>query len=98
MQIQIDGQGITVTPALRELTIKKLERALFSVERIQHVHITFKLDNTTNQVASANVAVPGTTIHAHASSNDMYKTVDLLMDNLLSQMKKYKEKTTHHRN
>jgi putative sigma-54 modulation protein len=35
-------------------------------------------------------------IHATAKSNDMYETIDVLVDKLLSQITKHKEKLTNH--
>lgn len=92
MQIQIDGQGIEVTPALRELTLKKVDRCLAYFGKINNVHIIYKIDNEVEQTASATVSVPGSMINAHAKSEDMYKTLDILMHNLETQLKKYREK------
>lgn len=95
MQIQIDGQGLDVTPALRELTLKKLKRIQSHIHNIQRIHIIFKV-NKIRQIADANITVPGNLINARAESEDMYKTVDLLMEKLIKQLTKYKEKETDH--
>lgn len=98
MQIQIDGQGsMEVTTALRDLTIKKMERALSHVDRVKSVHVIFKINNDIEQTASVNVSVPGSVINAHAKSEDMYKTIDMLITNLEVQLAKYKDKITKHR-
>jgi putative sigma-54 modulation protein len=97
MQIQITGQGVEITPALRELTVKKIERTLAHIDKISHVHVTLKVDNDNEQCASVNVTVPGSLINAHAKSEDMYKTIDKLASNLNAQLQKYKEKQTKHR-
>ena len=91
MQIQIDGQGMEVSDALKTLTLKKLKRIESHIDNIKSVHITFKV-NKIRQLANANVAVPGTVINAQAETNDMYKTVDLLVEKLMTQLTKYKEK------
>lgn len=97
MQIQIDGQGIDVTASLRDLTMKKLKRGLAHFDKVNHVHVILKVDNDAEQSASANVTVPGTLINAHAKTNDMYKTIDLLVHNLTTQLTKYKQKHSGHR-
>lgn len=95
MQIQITGHGFEVSPALRELTEKKLHRMQRHINNITNIQITFEVDNLT-QIAEANVQVPGNSVNARAESNDMYKSVDLLMEKLKVQLTKYKEKTSDH--
>lgn len=97
MQIQITGQGVEITNALRELTTKKIERTVAHMDKISNVHVTLKVNNENEQCASVNVTVPGSLINAHASSEDMYKTIDKLADNLNTQLQKYKEKHTKRR-
>ncbi len=96
MQIQIDGQGLVVTPSLRDMAVKKLNR-LTHTDKITRIHVTFKLDSETEKAANAIINLPGTTINAHAKSDDMYKTIDKLTDNLQTQLTKYKEKTIRYR-
>ena len=98
MQIQIDGQGIRVTDAMRDLTQEKIERRLAHFDKINRVHVTYKVDNEIYQSARATVTVPGSVINAHEKSKDMYETLDKLVDNLESQLNKYRAKMTdHHR-
>ena len=96
MQIQITGHNIEVTPALRELTEKKLKRLKSHVETITNIHITFNIDKI-NQVAEGQITLPGSVIHAKAKSDNMYHTIDTLIDKLMRQLDKYKEKLTGHR-
>lgn len=91
MQIQLTGQGMEVTDALRDLTNKKLNKIKKHNDHISHVHVTFKIDKL-SQCAVANVSVPGSVINAQAESDDMYKTVDLLIHKIESQLAKHKEK------
>lgn len=95
MQIQMTGQGMDVTQALRDLTIKKLRRIQSHIEHIISIRITFHV-NKVRQIADAKVGLPGNTINANAESNDMYKTIDLLIKKLQSQLARYKEKMTEH--
>ena len=91
MQIQMTGHGIEVSPALRELTEKKLRRVQHHNDRITSIRITFHV-NKIRQIANAQVNVPGNIINANAESDDMYKTVDLLVNKIVAQLAKYKEK------
>ncbi len=95
MQLQIDGQGIEVTTGLRDLLEKKLHRLTAHFAMITHTHVVFKVDKI-RQIAEATLHVPGNTVNATAESEDMYKSVDLLIEKLKIQLTKYKEKITKH--
>jgi len=96
MSTQMTGHNLDLTPALREFTEKKLKRLKAYTDTITSTHITFNIDNL-NQIVEAQITVPGNTIHAKAESDSMYAAVDTLIDKLLRQLKKYKEKHTDHR-
>jgi ribosome hibernation promoting factor len=89
MQIQITGQGLEITDAIRSYTEKKLKRITTIADKINHVHVTFHLEKM-NQIAEANISVPGSQIHAEASSENIYESIDKLIDKLSRQVKKYK--------
>ena len=97
MKIHIDGQGMDVTTALKDLTIKKMERTLAHFDSVNSVHVILKVDNGAEQSASVDVSVPGTTINAHAKSDDMYKAIDMMAHNLSTQLAKHKAKLKDHR-
>ncbi|WP_267256578.1 ribosome hibernation-promoting factor, HPF/YfiA family [Coxiella endosymbiont of Ornithodoros maritimus] len=96
MHIQMTGQGVDISPALRELTKKKLHRIQPCRDEISNIHIIFHI-NKLKKIVDANVKLPGSTINAQAESDDMYKTVDLLMHKLENQLSKYKAKKGDHR-
>ena len=96
MQIQMTGQGLDISSTLRKLTEKKLQRIKPHLDEIINVHITFHV-NKIRQIADANIKLPGGTINAQAESDDMYKTVDLLMNKIQTQLAKYKAKKGDHR-
>ena len=91
MQIEMSGQGTSISPALRELTEKKLKRLCAHYASIDRIKITFSVEKT-RQDAHAHISLPGATIDATAESDDMYTTVDLLLKKLLTQLAKNKEK------
>lgn len=95
MQVQYTGHNIEITQAIRDHIEKKLSRLKAQTDKITNIHIIFEVEKL-RQIAEANVAVPGTMINAKAESEDMYKTVDLLIDKLNAQLTKYKEKHTDH--
>lgn len=96
MNTQISGHNIDVTPALREFTEKKLNKLKKHQDYITNIHITFNVDKLV-QIAEGQVLVPGQAIHAKAEAEEMYHAVDILIDKLVRQLKKYREKQTEHR-
>jgi len=97
MQIQISGHQIEVTQALRDHVqnrLKKLNKYFDNVTSLAVVLSVEKLE----QRAEATLAVAGRTLHAEASEGDMYASIDTLLDKLVAQLRKHKEKlTAHHR-
>lgn len=83
---------------LRHFTTEKLEKLKKFVSKFTSIHIIFHVDKL-RHIAEAKIHAPNLPkngIFAEAESEDMYKTVDLLIDKLISQMAKYKEKATDH--
>lgn len=89
--IQYTGHKFEVTPTLRDFAENKFQRLQKHADRITSIHVIFNVDKLL-QIAEAKVHVPGTEVYARAESEDMYKTVDLLLDKLISQLDKIKGK------
>lgn len=90
-QIQFTGHHINVTPTLREFTHTKFKKLERYSHQITSVHVVFTVDDM-RQVAEAKIHLPGTEIYASAESEDMYKTIDMLVDKLVRQLSKHKGK------
>jgi putative sigma-54 modulation protein len=90
-QIQFTGHNINITPTLREFTHTKFKRLERYADRITSIHIVFDVDKI-RQTAEAKIHLPGNEIYASAESEDMYKTIDALVDKLARQLGKYKGK------
>lgn len=98
MQINITGQHIEVTPALRDYVNEKLERVENHFENIIEIRVILSVVKETQQ-AEATIKVPGKSLFADASDQDMYAAIDALTDKLDRQVRRYKDKLTdHHRN
>jgi putative sigma-54 modulation protein len=93
--IQFTGLKTEATDALRKFTEEKFSRLQKYAAKITSIHVIFSVDKM-RHIAEANVHVPKTEINAKAESEDMYKTVDVLVDKLIRQLAKYKEKVTDH--
>lgn len=97
MQIQVSGQQIDVTPALREYVNDKFDRIARHFDKTFDVHVVLGIEKL-KHIAEATVKVSQKTIHAQADAPDMYAAIDVLSDKLDGQIRKHKEKITdHHR-
>lgn len=96
MQLNITGNHIELTDALREFTEKKFDRLNAFQDLITSIHITFNVEKL-NQIAEAKLHVPGLTVVAKSESEDLYAAIDSLVDKVQRQLVKYREKQTAHR-
>jgi putative sigma-54 modulation protein len=95
MNITFTGHGIEVTEALKTLTLKKLEHVKNHFDHMTSIHVTLEVQNRSH-IAKATIHVPGNDIYAHATEDDMYKSIDSLSAKLIQQITKYKEKLNGH--
>ena len=96
MQIHYTGRHVDVTPALKTFTQEKLQRLEHRQNNITQVNIVFQIENITH-IVEANLHMAGIEFHATAKAKDMYAAVDELVDKLLAQITKHKEKQTERR-
>jgi len=100
MQIDISGQNVEVTQALRAYVTEKLARLERHFDNLTGAHVVLRLEKI-EHTAEGTVGVAGRTkpIHAEAVSEDMYAAIDKLADKLDRQVRRHKGKVTdHHRN
>ena len=96
MQINITGHRIDVTPALRAFTEEKFGKLERHSDHITAIHVVFDVEKL-RQIAEATILVAKGELHASSESEDMYSTIDLLIDKLDRQLIKHKEKMHNHR-
>lgn len=95
MQLDVHGQHIEVTDALRSYSQEKLGRLNRHFEHPMDVRLQLGLDKP-NHRAEGNVRVAGHDYYADASAETMYAAIDLLADKLDRQLIKHKEKMVDH--
>ncbi|EQD32103.1 ribosomal subunit interface protein, partial [mine drainage metagenome] len=97
MQIQISGHQIEITQALRDHVQNRLNKLDKYFDNVTSLAVVLSVEKLVHR-AEATLAVSGRTLHAEASDGDMYASIDTLLDKLVAQLRKYKEKlTAHHR-
>lgn len=97
MRIEIQGQHIDVTDALRQYGEERMGRLKRHFDHPMEVRLQLGLDKP-NHRAEGNIRVNGGNYHADASAPTMYAAIDLLTDKLDRLLMKHKEKMVdHHR-
>ena len=99
MQIEISGQNVEITEALRAYVNEKMQRIERHFENLTSAHFVLKLEKLLHS-AEGTIHVGGRTnpIHAEAEAEDMYAAIDELSDKLDRQVRRHKSKVTdHHR-
>lgn len=96
MQINFTGHNVDVTPALRAYTEEKFNKLERHFDRITTINVVFDIEKL-DQVAEASVLVAKGELHARSTSENMYTSIDDLVDKLDRQLLKHKEKMKGHR-
>ncbi len=100
MKLLIHGRNLELTPALREYTKSKLEKAIHHFEEMvkeADVHLSVaKNPRVPQQTAEVTVFANGTIIRAQERSQNLYASIDLVANKLCRQLKKYKERHSDH--
>lgn len=96
MQLHFTGRNLEITPALKSFAEEKLSRLQHRFNNILSVNVILHVEKLSH-IAEATVHIDSTDIHAKAVAEDMYAAIDALIDKLLSQVTKHKEKLEDHR-
>ncbi len=96
MQIEVYGQQMEVTPALRDYVEKRFERLERRIDKDCEIRVQLALEKPSHK-AIATVNLAGRTLHGDALGPDMYAAIDLLVDKIDRLLIKHKEKLTEQR-
>jgi len=95
MQINLTGHHVEVTDSLREYIDSKFAKLERHFEHINNVYVVLTVEKL-DQKAEATVHLNGSEVHASATNQDMYASIDSLIDKLDRQILKYKGKINQH--
>ncbi|BBD79493.1 ribosome hibernation-promoting factor, HPF/YfiA family [Aerosticca soli] len=91
MQLQLSGQQIEITPALRDYVNKKVERLTRLDDKCLSLAVVLSVDKL-QQRAEGTLHVNGAILHAEAAEEDMYASIDVMFDKLVAQLRKHHDK------
>lgn len=95
MQLHLTGRNLDITTALKTFTEEKFQKLERHTNNITNINIVLHLEHLTH-MAEATLLLSGTEINAHAKSEDMYNAIDELVNKLITQITKHKEKMSNH--
>lgn len=96
MQLNFTGRNIELTPALKDYASEKFQKLERRYTSINKVNISFHIEHLAH-IAEATLHFEGADFHASAEDTEMYAAIDKLIDVLIGQITKHKEKISGHR-
>jgi len=87
--IQLTGHHIEITTILRDYVTNKFKHLAKHADRITSIHVVLDVIKL-RQLAEARLHIPNAEIYAKAESENMYKTIDLLIAKLVRQLEKFR--------
>ena len=97
MDISITGRHLDITPAIKEYAQKKLAHIHVDFPRILSAHYIVEVDKFRHVAELVVHCGNHLTIEARAVSEDLYASLDAVVDKVARQMLKYKTKIQNHR-
>ncbi|MBY0474677.1 MAG: ribosome-associated translation inhibitor RaiA [Nitrosomonas sp.] len=97
MNLKLTGNHVEITEAMRDYVTSKIGKVTRHFDHVIDVSVILSVEKL-KQKAEANVHVRGKDIFVEADSEDMYASIDSLVDKLDRQILKHKEKNLERRN
>ncbi len=100
MNLTISGHHLDVTPALKDYVVSKLERVTRHFDQVVDVNVLMTVEKLKEKEkrhkAEVTVHVKGKDIFVEQSAEDMYASIDQLMDKLDRQVVRHKDRLQNH--
>ena len=95
MNLQIHGNHIEVTPALRDYVAGKLARIERHFDQVIDASVQLTVEKV-RQRAEITLRLRGNNIHVESVEQDMYAAIDTLVDKLDRQVLRHKDRVKDH--
>ncbi len=95
MQINITFRNLEATDALKEYAREKIDRVNKYVDRAGEAHVVLSLERHLHH-ADLTIHAGSFLLRGREKSEDMYASIDLAMDKIERQLRRYKEKLKRH--
>ena len=95
MQLTITGHQLEVTDPIRDYIDTKFERIKRHFDQVLNVHVIISVEKLRHK-SEATMHIGGRDFFAESTEDHLYKSIDLLVDKLDKQIRRYKDKHTDH--
>lgn len=96
MQLNISGHHLDITEAIRQHSIEKLSKIKHHFDHVININMILEIEKDI-QKAEATLHLSGVDLFAKAQSDDLYTSIDKMVNKLDAQVRKHKEKLNNHR-
>ena len=96
MQITYTFRNLDSSDALKHYAKEKVERVNKYLDRASEAHVTVSQERH-NHICDITIHAGQFSMRGRESSADFYSSVDMAMDKIERQLKRYKEKLKHHK-
>jgi putative sigma-54 modulation protein len=97
MKLDLTGDGVEITPAIREYVEKKAQKLEKFFEEDTIAHVTYSSKKGVSDL-DIRIEEKGVTYMAEEENRDLYAGIDLAIDKILGQIRKQKTKILSSRN
>jgi putative sigma-54 modulation protein len=91
LEVSIAGKHVEITDALRTHVTKRMQHIKKYFESIIHVHVVLGVEHH-RHMAEVTISANGITMHGEESTDDMYSSIDKVVDKIERQLRRYKDK------
>ncbi|MGI6488890.1 MAG: ribosome-associated translation inhibitor RaiA [Syntrophomonadaceae bacterium] len=91
MRIEVRGRNIQVTEALKDYAEKRLSKLERFIDENRVAHVSLSVEGDSHRV-EVTIPLNGVILRGEEDSEDMYRSVDLVVDKLERQINKHKTK------
>jgi len=95
MQVSITGRHVDLTEPLKNYVHDKLQHLSHSFDHVVDVHVVLSVEKF-RQRCEVNMQANGLNIHGGHETEDMYASIDGVVDKLNRQLKRYRSKLSKH--
>ena len=93
VKVSVTFRHTQPTDALKRYAEEKLNKIGKYFYRPLEAHVVLSVDSRDRQLAEVTLQARGMTIHGREQTEDLYSAIDLVMDKVEQQIRKYKTKT-----
>jgi putative sigma-54 modulation protein len=99
MRLHVKGKNVEVSDAIHDYAERKLGKLSPQLAEPTHVELELAVERNPsiadNHIAEATIWTKGPVLRAREASSDMKASIDLLVDKLERQVKRYRQKRRH---